>query len=61
MLFARYGVFALVANTFWYSWKWSDNSTSKVYINSIIRMIIHITIVYGGLFKIFTKLSVKPF
>ena len=48
MLFAPYGSEAIIA-------------LLKYILIVLLGMIIHITIVYGGLFKIFTKLSVKPF
>ena len=61
MLFAPYGVFALVANTFATVGSEAIIALLKYILIVLLGMIIHITIVYGGLFKIFTKLSVKPF
>ena len=62
MLFAPYGVFALVANTFATVGSEAIIALLKYILIVLLgSMIIHITIVYGGLFKIFTKLSVKPF
>ena len=61
MLFAPYGVFALVANTFATVGSEAIIALLKYILIVLLGMIIHITIVYGGLFKIFTKLSIKPF
>ena len=61
MLFAPYGVFALVSTTF------ATTSTSailvllKYVLVVLLGLLIHITVVYGGLFKLFTKQKIKPF
>ncbi|WP_331497353.1 dicarboxylate/amino acid:cation symporter [Romboutsia ilealis] len=61
MLFAPYGVFALVANTFATVGSEAIIALLKYILIVLLGMIIHVTIVYGGLFKIFTKQSIKPF
>ncbi|MEG1310734.1 MAG: dicarboxylate/amino acid:cation symporter, partial [Romboutsia sp.] len=61
MLFAPYGVFALVSDTF------ANVGTNAVfallkYIGVVLLgLLIHVTLVYGGLFKVFTKQNLKPF
>lgn len=61
MLFAPYGVFALVANTFATVGSDAIIVLLKYILIVLLGMIIHVTIVYGGLFKLFTKQSIKPF
>ena len=61
MLFAPYGVFALVCNTF--ATVGTDAIFALVKYISIVLLglLIHVTIVYGGLFKIITRQKIKPF
>lgn len=61
MLFAPYGVFALVANTFATVGSDAIIVLLKYILIVLLGMVIHVTIVYGGLFKLFTKQSIKPF
>lgn len=61
MLFAPYGVFALVSNTF--ATVGTDAIFALVKYVSIVLLglLTHVTIVYGGMFKLFTKQKIKPF
>ena len=61
MLFAPYGVFALVCNTF--ATVGTDAIFALVKYISIVLLglLIHVTVVYGGLFKITTRQKIKPF
>ena len=61
MLFAPYGVFALVCNTF--ATVGTDAIFALVKYISIVLLglLIHVTVVYGGLFKIITRQKIKPF
>ena len=61
MLFAPYGVFALVANTFATVGSDAIIVLLKYILVVLLGMLIHVFIVYGGLFKLFTKQSIKPF
>ena len=61
MLFAPYGVFALVSNTFATVGSDAIIALLKYILIVLLGMVIHVTIVYGGLFKLFTKQSIKPF
>ena len=57
MLFAPYGVFALVCNTF------ATVGTDAIFalVKYISIVLIHVTVVYGGLFKMITRQKIKPF
>lgn len=61
MLFAPYGVFSLVSNTF--ATVGTDAIFALVKYVSIVLLglLTHVTIVYGGMFKLFTKQKIKPF
>ena len=61
MLFAPYGVFALVCNTF--ATVGTDAIFALVKYISIVLLglLIHVTVVYGGLFKMITRQKIKPF
>ena len=61
MLFAPYGVFALVCNTF--ATVGTDAIFALVKYISIVLLglLIHVIVVYGGLFKIITRQKIKPF
>ena len=61
MLFAPYGVFALVCNTF--ATVGTDAIFALVKYISIVLLglLIHVTVVYGGIFKIITRQKIKPF
>ena len=61
MLFAPYGVFGLVANTFATVGSDAIVALLKYILVVLLGLLIHITLIYGGLFKIFTKQSIKPF
>lgn len=61
MLFAPYGVFALVCNTF------ATVGTDAIFVLVkyisivLLGLLIHVTVVYGGLFKMITRQKIKPF
>ncbi|MGL5330416.1 MAG: dicarboxylate/amino acid:cation symporter [Peptostreptococcaceae bacterium] len=61
MTFAPYGVFALVTTTF--ATVGADAMLALVKYISVVLLglLIHVSFVYGGLFKIFTKQKIKPF
>lgn len=61
MLAAPYGVFALVSTTF--ATVGTDAIFALVKYVSIVLLglFIHVTLVYGGLFKVLTKQKIKPF
>ncbi|MGL5693289.1 MAG: dicarboxylate/amino acid:cation symporter [Peptostreptococcaceae bacterium] len=61
MTFAPYGVFALVTTTF--ATVGTDAMLALVKYISVVLLglLIHVSCVYGGLFKIFTKQKIKPF
>lgn len=61
MLVAPYGVFALIANTFATVGMSAIVSLIKYVLIVLLGLLIHVSIVYTGLFKCFTKLSIKPF
>ncbi|MEF9990709.1 MAG: dicarboxylate/amino acid:cation symporter [Romboutsia sp.] len=61
MLFAPYGVFALVTNTFATVGTDAVFALLKYVLVVLLGLLIHVTIVYGGLFKIFTKQRISPF
>ncbi len=61
MLFAPYGVFGLVSTTFATVGNNAIIALLKYIVIVLLGMIIHVTVVYGGLFKLFTKQSIKPF
>ena len=61
MLFAPYGVFALVSTTFATSGTSAILVLLKYVLVVLLGLLIHITVVYGGLFKLFTKQKIKPF
>ena len=61
MLFAPYGVFALVANTFATVGTDAVFALLKYVAVVLLGLLIHVSVVYGGLFKIFTKQKIKPF
>ena len=61
MLFAPYGVFTLVSTTFATTGTSAIVVLLKYVLVVLLGLLIHITVVYGGLFKIFTKQNIKPF
>ena len=61
MLAAPIGVFALVAETFSTVGTDAILALVKYLLVVLLGLAIHVTIVYGGLFKIFTKQKIKPF
>ena len=61
MLAAPVGVFALVAETFATVGQDAILVLVKYIGVVILGLAIHVVVVYGGLFKIFTRLSIKPF
>ena len=61
MLFAPYGVFALVATTFATVGTDAIFALLKYVGVVLLGLLIHVTVVYGGAFKLFTKQRIKPF
>ena len=61
MLFAPYGVFALVANTFATVGTDAIFALLKYVAVVLLGLLIHVSVVYSGLFKVFTKQKIKPF
>ncbi len=61
MLFAPYGVFALVGTTFATVGTDAIFALMKYIVVVLLGLLIHISIVYSGLFKVLTKQSIKPF
>ena len=61
MNFAPFGVFALMANTFATIGLNAMISLIKYMIVILLSLLIHSLFIYGGLFKAFTRLSIKPF
>ena len=61
MLAAPIGVFALVAETFSTVGKDAIVVLVKYLAVVLLGLCIHVSVVYGGLFKIFTKQKIKPF
>lgn len=61
MLFAPYGVFALVSTTFATTGTEAIFALLKYVGVVLLGMLVHISVVYGGLFKLLTKQSIAPF
>lgn len=61
MLFAPYGVFSLVTTTFATVGTDAILALMKYVLIVLLGLVIHVTVVYGGLFKVFTKQKIKPF
>lgn len=61
MMAAPYGVFALVSTTFATVGTDAIFALLKYIVVVLIGLLIHVTVVYGGLFKIFTRQKIKPF
>lgn len=61
MMAAPIGVFALVAETFSTVGKDAILVLVKYLLVVLLGLAIHVTVVYGGLFKIFTKQKIMPF
>ena len=61
MMAAPIGVFALVAETFSTVGKDAILVLIKYLAVVLLGLAIHVTVVYGGLFKIFTKQKIMPF
>ena len=61
MMVAPYGVFALVSTTFATVGTDAIFALLKYIVVVLIGLLIHVTVVYGGLFKIFTRQKIKPF
>ena len=61
MLAAPIGVFALVAETFATVGQDAILVLVKYLAVVLLGLAIHVTVVYGGLFKIFTREKIKPF
>lgn len=61
MLFAPYGVFALVTTTFATVGTGAILALMKYVLVVLLGLIVHVVVVYGGAFKLFTKQKIKPF
>ena len=61
MLFAPYGVFSLVATTFTTVGTDAVFALMKYVLIVLLGLLIHVTVVYSGLFKLLTKQKIKPF
>lgn len=61
MNFAPFGVFSLMANTFATIGFNAMIPLIKYMIVILLSLLIHSLFIYGGLFKAFTRLSIKPF
>lgn len=61
MMAAPYGVFALVSTTFATVGTDAVFALLKYVVVVLIGLLVHVTVVYGGLFKLFTKQKIKPF
>lgn len=61
MLFAPYGVFALVSTTFATVGADAIFALLKYVGVVLLGLLLHVTLIYGGLFKTFTKQKIKPF
>ncbi len=61
MLVAPIGVFALVAETFSTVGKDAILVLVKYLLVVLLGLLVHVSLVYGGLFKLFTKQKIKPF
>ena len=61
MMAAPYGVFALVSTTFATVGTDAVFALLKYIIIVLLGLLIHVTFVYGGLFKLFTRQKIKPF
>lgn len=61
MMFAPFGVFALITNTFATVGLNAIGSLVKYILVVLLGMLLHVVIVYGGSFKLFTKLSFVEF
>lgn len=61
MMAAPIGVFALVAETFSTVGKDAILVLIKYLAVVLLGLAIHVTVVYGGLFKLFTRQKIKPF
>lgn len=61
MNFAPFGAFALMANTFATIGFNAMIPLIKYMIVILLSLLIHSLFIYGGLFKAFTRLSIKPF
>ena len=61
MSFAPIGIFALMTNTFATIGFNAMIPLLKYMFVILLALLIHSVFIYGGLFKIFTKLSIKPF
>ncbi|WP_195988378.1 dicarboxylate/amino acid:cation symporter [Clostridium sp. D53t1_180928_C8] len=61
MLAAPFGVFALVAETFSTVGKEAILVLVKYLLVVLLGLAIHVVVVYGGLFKLFTREKIKPF
>lgn len=61
MLFAPYGVFSLVSTTFATVGTDAVFALMKYVLVVLLGLLIHVTVVYSGLFKVLTKQKIKPF
>ncbi|MBQ3423444.1 MAG: dicarboxylate/amino acid:cation symporter [Romboutsia sp.] len=61
MMAAPYGVFALVSTTFATVGTDAIFALLKYIVIVLLGLLIHVTFVYGGLFKLFTRQKIKPF
>lgn len=61
MLFAPAGIFALMTNTFATIGFSAMIPLLKYMFVILFALLIHSLFIYGGIFKLFTKLSIKPF
>ncbi|MGL6104499.1 dicarboxylate/amino acid:cation symporter [Romboutsia sp.] len=61
MLLAPYGIFALIANTFATTGFEAIFSLIKYMFAVLLALALQVLIVYSGMIKIFTRLSLKPF
>jgi Na+/H+-dicarboxylate symporter len=61
MMFAPYGVFALITSTFATVGTQAIGSLVKYILVVLLGLLIHVLLVYGGALKIFTKVSLRSF
>ena len=61
MMAAPYGVFALVSTTFATVGTDAIFALLKYIVIVLLGLLVHVTFVYGGLFKLFTRQKIKPF
>ncbi|MCG4734733.1 dicarboxylate/amino acid:cation symporter, partial [Casaltella massiliensis] len=57
MMFAPFGVFALITNTFSTVGADAIGSLVKYILVVLLGLLLHVVVVYGGSLKVFTKVS----